>query len=131
LRACLRETRVINRNNTIISNVLKCRPPNNKFPTDDTPRTCFSKWLSSEIEVLAPKRMLLLGAQALKFVAGMKGITSVRGNWMRARGIRMMATFHPSYVLRQEGEGDPTALASFKGDIANVAAEVAELEREG
>lgn len=127
LRLVMRETGVLNRSNTLISNTLKCRPPNNKFPHDECPSICVSKWLDKEIELAKPARMILLGSVPLKYVAGLSGITRVRGQWLSIRGIRTMPTFHPSYVIRQEREGDASARSAFEADIADVAGEVAEM----
>ena len=124
LRVVLRDTKVINRSNTIISNVIRCRPPGNKFPEDESASICVSSWLFKEIELTKPKRMMLLGNRALKHVAGMSGISSVRGNWIIARGIRTMPTFHPSYVMRRERDGDMQAREQFERDIFEVAQEV-------
>jgi DNA polymerase len=126
LRLVLRETGVLNRANTLIANTIRCRPPNNKFPRDECPSICVGKWLNQEIALAKPDRMLLLGNVPLKYVAGLTGITRMRGQWISARGIRTMPTFHPSYVMRQENEGDPSARSDFESDIGEVAREVAE-----
>lgn len=127
LREALRETSILNRRNTLISNTLGCRPPKNKFPTDDSPSICVSKWLMNEINEAKPQRMLLLGGQALKYVAGLEGITACRGQWYNVMGVRTMATYHPSYVLRCDDDGRLNVRKDFEGDIAAVAEEVAEL----
>lgn len=127
LRDVLRRTKILNRTNTAISNVIHCRPPKNKFPTDEIPSICIAQWLSREIEILKPERMLLLGGQALKHVAGMDKITSCRGGWYQVRGIRTMATYHPSYVMRCDNEGDMMVRSMFERDIAEVAEEVRQL----
>ena len=62
--------------NSIISNVIPCRPENNKFPKDASlVRSCVDRWLKTEIELLKPSCILLLGAQPLKYVLGLKVIT--------------------------------------------------------
>lgn len=124
LREALRETGILNKGNTLVTNVLHCRPPKNKFPTDESPSICVGRWLSREIELAAPQRMLLLGAKPLFYVAGLSGIKANRGRWMNVRGIRTMATYHPSYVLRSEREGKMDARRAFEDDIGEVAGEV-------
>lgn len=129
LREALRSTKILKKNNTLISNTIKCRPPENKFPQDkNIPRLCVSRWLYKEIAIIEPKRMLLLGGQALLFVAGMKGISKTRGNWLTVKGVRTMATFHPSYVIRQMREGDIETRQNFFDDVKMVAEEVAHLQ---
>jgi DNA polymerase len=128
LREVIRETKILNRHNTLISNVLGCRPPKNKFPTDESPSVCVSKWLLKEIEIAKPERMLLIGGQALWHVAGIKKITMARGQWYDIKGIRTMATFHPSYVLRCEGEGKMQIRKMMEEDVMEIATEVMQLE---
>ena len=124
LRETLRATKIINRTNTLISNVASCRPAKNKFPTDDCPNICVSKWLWKEIELAAPKRMLLLGNTPLKYVAGLTGITANRGKYFNIRGIRTLATYHPSYILRTDQAGMLQHRETFEADIKDVANEV-------
>ena len=95
------------KDNAIITNVMPCRPPDNRFPEDDeVVKACVKKWLWNEIDVLKPKHILLVG-KALKFVLGVDGITRQRGLWRSLVGfgslpITCLPTFHPSYVLRME-----------------------------
>lgn len=128
LRRALRETGILNKSNTIITNTVKCRPPKNNFPKDDSASICTTKWLSKEIEQAAPKRMLLLGNVPLKYVASMSGITKMRGQWLNIRGIRTMATYHPSYVSRCDGDGRLDIRRDFERDIQDVADEIGELQ---
>lgn len=128
LRHVLRMTKIINKNNTLITNTIHCRPPANKFPKDDSPLICVGKWLNKEIETAHPKRMLLLGNTPLKYVAALKGITSIRGQWLNVKGIRTMATYHPSYVMRKDNLGEIQTRGNFERDIFEVASEVKELE---
>ena len=117
------------RENTIITNTIPCRPLNNQFPTDTKLVShCVDQWLAKEIEILRPRFILIVGGKALKNVMGIDGITKNRGSWMTypkiwepSLEIGVMATFHPSYVLRKEhmAEG-PGVLESFKVDIATV-----------
>ena len=120
----------LNRTNTLITNVVKCRPPGNKFPEDDCPDICVSKWLIEEINLARPKCLLLVGGRSLNHVAKLDGITKRRGQWITVHGIKAMATFHPSYVLRMEnGSKDDSAVLlmyrnMFISDITEVAKEV-------
>jgi DNA polymerase len=126
LREVLRATDgIIDRRTTCITNTIQCRPPSNKFPTKkEIPGVCTNKWVFPMIEMLKPQRMLLLGAKPLKHVAGLDGITKNRGTWLNIRGVRTMATFHPSFIMRKDQEGDLQKRKLFTGDIMDVAEEV-------
>lgn len=87
---------------TYICNVVKCRPPGNRAPSEQEMATCFP-YLRSQIEHVAPKIMVLVGATALKGVLGIKSpITKIRGQWLETPfgDAKAMAIFHPSYLLR-------------------------------
>jgi uracil-DNA glycosylase family 4 len=109
--------------NTIITNVIPCRPLDNKFPTDTKMvQECVERWLSVEMDILKPKFMILLGNQPFKFVLGKSGITSWRGTWFEKDGIKMMPTYHPSYVIRKSHMSDGEDVkAEFEADISLVA----------
>ena len=124
LRETLRHTKVLNKTNTVITNVLKCRHPD-KFPKDESASICVSTWLMKEIEFLKPQVILLLGSVPLKYVANLKGITENRGSWLDVKGIKTLATYHPSYILRMDGQGDLSYRKTFEQDIFQVAGEVA------
>ena len=112
------------RENTLISNVLPCRPQDNTFPTDRAlVEDCVRMWLKEEIRLAGPQILLLVGAKSLKFVAGLDGITRVRGQWLVVDGISCLACFHPSFVLRKSSmpEG-PEVMRLFRDDIRTVAA---------
>jgi DNA polymerase len=98
-------TKIINagmglrREDVYIANVVKCRPPNNRNPHEDEAAACMP-YLQRQIELVAPKVIILLGAVPLRYVLGQRGITRLRGNWLDYNGIPVMPTFHPSYLLR-------------------------------
>jgi DNA polymerase len=90
----------LTRNDVYIANVVKCRPPGNRDPEPDEVATC-SPFLFRQIEAIAPKVIVALGSPAAKTLLGTKvGITALRGSWGRFRGIPVMPTFHPAYLLR-------------------------------
>jgi uracil-DNA glycosylase family 4 len=127
LRDALRDTGIINRQNTVMTNTVKCKPPNNKFPTKDISTICFSRWLKQEIAIIKPKRMLLLGNVPLSYVLGLSKISTCRGTWYSYEGIRTMATFHPSYICRQDAQGDMDTREKWERDIMVVAEEIKKL----
>jgi DNA polymerase len=90
----------LERKDVYIANVVKCRPPGNRDPEPDEVATC-SPFLFRQIEAIAPSVIVALGAPAAKTLLGTKvGITQLRGNWGSFRGIPVMPTFHPAYLLR-------------------------------
>ena len=97
------------RDRIITSNVIKCRPLNNRTPTLEEGEFCANRWLLQEIRLLKPKVIVALGSVALHyFLNPTARITQSRGNWFKTRvdgvgDIDCIATYHPSYVLRQTG----------------------------
>jgi len=90
----------LEREDVYIANIVKCRPPGNRDPEPDEVRTC-SPFLFRQIESIGPKVIVALGSPAAKTLLETKtGITSLRGRWGSFRGIPVMPTFHPAYLLR-------------------------------
>ncbi len=83
-----------------ISNIVRCRPPGNRPPTPQEAATCIP-WLYKQIELVDPRIVILLGATALRYMAGPDyRITRVRGNWIKQGNRLMMPVYHPSALLR-------------------------------
>lgn len=90
----------LKRADVYISNVVKCRPPNNRKPSTAEIENC-KQWLEKEIEIIKPQIILLLGATALQAMIDPRGlITKMRGQWIKQNGHVYMATFHPAALLR-------------------------------
>ena len=92
-----------------ICNTVKCRPPNNRVPTEVEMNTC-KPYLLEQIRLIDPKIILLTGATSLKSIMGEKrGITKIRGQWLEWEGRLVMPIFHPSYLLRNQSreQGSP------------------------
>ncbi len=91
----------LERKDVYIANVVKCRPPGNRDPEPDEVATC-SPFLFRQIETIQPKVIVALGSPATKTLLDTKaGITSLRGHWGSFRGIPVMPTFHPAFLLRK------------------------------
>jgi DNA polymerase len=91
----------IPRGSVYICNVVKCRPPNNRTPLADEVAAC-SPFLDGQIAAVAPRVIVALGKPAVSRLLGRDvPITKVRGTWLEYRGIPMLPTFHPAFVLRQ------------------------------
>ncbi len=88
------------REELFIANVVKCRPPNNRTPLPEEMEACLP-YLRQQVGLIKPKVMVGLGATAIKGLLGKTaGITRLRGTWQEYQGIKLMPTFHPSYLLR-------------------------------
>ncbi|MCQ2379426.1 MAG: uracil-DNA glycosylase [Victivallaceae bacterium] len=88
------------REDVFIANIVKCRPPLNRVPTSSEAEACLP-FLLRQIELVSPKVIVLLGGVATKILIDPEtGITKMRGRWMKFRGIDVMPTYHPAYLLR-------------------------------
>ena len=110
----------ISRSDVFIANIVKCRPTihlegiKDRKPEADEVLAC-TPYLEKQIRLIAPKAIISLGSPATSFLLQTKvGITRLRGTWHDYRGIPVMPTFHPSYVLRNGGDRSP-----LKKDVCN------------
>jgi DNA polymerase len=88
------------REELFIANVVKCLPPNNRAPLPEEMEACLP-YLRQQVGLIQPKVIVGLGATAIKGLLGKTaGIMRLRGTWQEYQGIRLMPTFHPSYLLR-------------------------------
>jgi DNA polymerase len=88
------------RDEVYISNIIKCRPPNNRNPLPEEMETCIP-YLHKQIELIKPKAILCLGLVASNALLGNKTtLTSLRGNVYEFNNIKVMATYHPAALLR-------------------------------
>ena len=88
------------REEVLIGNVNRCRPPQNRTPTHEEAATC-KPFLLREIAVVQPEVIVVLGNTAMKNLLDTKeGITKLRGEFQDYKGIKVMPTFHPAYLLR-------------------------------
>jgi DNA polymerase len=91
----------LSRKDVYICNVLKCRPPDNRNPEPTEIASCRG-YLETQIETLRPEAIVALGKFAAQFLLETEeGIMRLRGTWGSYRGIPVMPTFHPSFLLRQ------------------------------
>ena len=90
----------IKREDVIIGNVNRCRPPGNRQPTLEEAAIC-RPFLFREIAAVQPEIIVVMGNTALRNLLEVReGITRVRGKFQDFRGIKVMPTFHPAYLLR-------------------------------
>lgn len=99
----------LTRESVFIANILKCRPDTpgqtsgNRKPKPEEMATCFP-WLEQQIDLIQPQVLVALGATAVEGLLGkgLAGITLLRGSWKAHRGIPVMPTYHPAYLLRNQ-----------------------------
>jgi uracil-DNA glycosylase family 4 len=109
----------LQRQDVYICNVVKCRPPENRLPEPDEIKTC-SPFLLRQLDVVDPKVIVALGACAAQtLLQTTRGISHFRGQWQEFRGRKLMATYHPAYLLR-----NPPAKADVWKDLQMVMAEL-------
>jgi DNA polymerase len=109
----------LQRKDVYICNVVKCRPPQNRQPDRDEVEEC-SPFLFRQIDTIAPKAIVCLGATAAKTILQTeRGISQFRGEWQEFRGRKLMATYHPAYLLR-----NPAAKSEVWKDLQKVMVEL-------
>jgi DNA polymerase len=96
------------RETVYIGNILKCRPDmppgstGNRKPTPEEMRTCFP-WLEKQIALIQPRALVALGATAVEGLLGdTRPMNQLRGRWLDYKGIPVMPTYHPAYLLRNQ-----------------------------
>ena len=112
------------REEVYIANILKCRPPQNRNPEPDEIEQC-EPFLIKQLEVIQPSVIVALGKFAAQFLLGKPGaaIGGLRGRFHEYRGIKVMPTYHPAYLLRS-----PDQKRKVWADLQLV---MKELERQG
>jgi DNA polymerase len=94
----------LRREDVYIANVVKCRPPRNRDPEPDEVESC-EPFLIRQIELVKPRVIVALGKFAAQtLVRSSAPISRLRGQWHDYRGIRLMPTFHPAYLLRNPAD---------------------------
>lgn len=122
----LSEAGISRKDDIYMINTVKCRPPENRVPTEEEKSAC-RKFLDAQIDIIKPDAIVLCGATALKSFVELdkkQTISKVRGKWMTVTvdGVEYKAItiFHPSYLLRNRSmeEGSPRRL--MQQDLAEI-----------
>lgn len=96
------------REDVMIGNVNRCRPPGNRPPTEEEASIC-KPFLLREIAAVQPEVIVVLGNTATRNLLETKvGITRLRGHFQEYRGVKVMPTFHPAYLLRDPSKKQET-----------------------
>jgi len=94
----------LERSESYLLNLVKCRPPKNRHPLPDEVEAC-RPFLEAQLQAIRPKLVLVLGAVAYQALFRTDtAISGVRGRWQDYQGIPVMPTFHPAYLLRNPAE---------------------------
>ena len=105
------------RRDVYICNVVKCRPPENRAPEKDEVSACLP-FLHRQLDAIAPKVIVCLGSIAAQtLLQTNRGVSHYRGQWLEFRGRRLIATYHPAYLLR-----NPNAKGEVWKDLQKVMA---------
>jgi DNA polymerase len=88
----------VSRDNVYITNIVKCRPPNNRVPKTDERNTC-QEYLKEEIAIIKPKIICVLGNTAFNSVLGGSEITKFRGKVIRKNNQLYFITIHPAATI--------------------------------
>jgi DNA polymerase len=95
------EANGLNREEIYITNAVKCRPPENRNPTNEEMTTCRANWLDRQIELIDPELIVLLGKVPLFQMLNEKGaLKNFHGEIREQDGRRFFMTYHPAAALR-------------------------------
>ncbi len=108
-------------NDFYICNTVKCRPPENRVPTDEEKQLC-EKYLLEQIKIVQPKVIVLCGATSAKSFLGKKiKISEIRGKWFKLfDNIDATVILHPSFLLRKHSEEDDSPRGLTRQDLTKI-----------
>lgn len=108
------EVAAIKREEIFITNIVKCRPPNNRQPLPTESAVCKKILLLPQLKIIRPAVICTLGGAALTGILDQYDIkiTKKRGTPLLWQGITLLPTYHPAYILR-----NPRELETFAGDV--------------
>jgi uracil-DNA glycosylase len=108
----------IERSQVFITNIVKCRPPNNRVPKEDELTAC-RPYLDRQIALIKPKVICILGRTAYSSLLGGSSITANRGKILKRAGQKYFLTFHPAAVIYNKG-----LLSVLEADLKKLAVEI-------
>lgn len=127
LEKILESVKLSSEQDVYICNIVKCRPPGNRTPTNDESEAC-KPYVLEQIRLVNPKIILLTGATAVRGLTGDKrGITKIRGEWIDWQGYLCMPILHPAYLLRNPSREPNSPKWLMWQDIKAVRAKLDEL----
>ncbi len=129
LNQFLEEAGISRQDDLYIINTVKCRPPENRVPTE-VEKTLCERFLTAQIDIMNPKAIIFCGATSLKSFWDDKKvqISKVRGKWfdvtVNGKTYPAMAIFHPSYLLRNHSMEDGAPRRLMQQDLAMIKSEI-------
>jgi DNA polymerase len=96
----------ITRSDLFITNIVKCRPPDNRTPRVSEVETCASNYLFEQIEIINPALIVLLGGVAAKKMLGVKSVNEARGRVIDRDGRKYLVGYHPAVRFYREDLGE-------------------------
>ena len=108
----------IERSEVFITNIVKCRPPNNRVPKEDELTAC-RPYLNRQIALIRPKVICILGRTAYSSLLGGSSITANRGKIVERAGQKYFLTFHPAAVIYNKD-----LLSALEADLKKLAVEI-------
>ena len=108
----------IERSEVFITNIVKCRPPNNRVPKEDELTAC-RPYLDRQIALIKPKVICILGRTAYSSLLGGSSITANRGKIVERAGQKYFLTVHPAAVIYNKG-----LLSALEADLKKLAVEI-------
>jgi uracil-DNA glycosylase len=113
----------IERSQVFITNIVKCRPPNNRVPKEDELTAC-RPYLDRQIALIKPKVICILGRTAYSSLLGGSSITANRGKIVERAGQKYFLTFHPAAVIYNKD-----LLSALEADLKKLAVEINKKEK--
>jgi uracil-DNA glycosylase len=108
----------IERSQVFITNIVKCRPPNNRVPEADEVAAC-KPYLDRQIALIKPKVICILGKTAYSTLLGGSSITANRGKMVERAGQKYFLTFHPAAAIYNK-----SLLSALEADLKKLAIEI-------
>ncbi len=108
----------ISRDNVYITNIVKCRPPNNRVPTEAEKNSC-KNYLESEISLINPKVICIMGNTAYQSILGGSNITKERGKFIKKNGKTYFLTVHPAALIYNQN-----LIETLKNDMKKLVSEL-------
>ena len=129
LNGILRDGGKIQRDTLYITNMIKCRPPENRNPSREEMSAC-NEFLEAQLLLLHPDIVVTLGNIPTQWLLKTtSGISNLRGQWFNWRGIKLFPMFHPSFLLRNDSRAKGSPKYLTWQDVRALKAKIDELEK--